>query len=205
MPIWHVKYERNTGKKSRITLTKGYDMKKNGFTLIEILIVISIIAVILGLTSANLLGARGRARDAKVKAEMKELKNALRLYYNDYQTYPATGNETIPFYGCGEVKSPITDTTGTECPNTSPCPEFAKWTAGGSCTDANATTYMKRLPRAGNGTDYSFTYTLTNVGNDFCLAATLENGADSEIAISQTRCSAFCGAACTGKYCVCAD
>lgn len=181
-------------------------MKKTGFTLIELLVVISIIAVILGLTSANMLGARGRARDAKVKAEMKELKNALRLFYNDFSQYPATGDSNNPFYGCGEVKIDPDDTTDTECPNTGTCAEFAKWPTGSNCSDANTIAYMKRLPRNAGGTNFSFTYTQTNGGDDFCLAAPVENSADSEIKVSQDRCTAFCSTTCTGNnYCMCAD
>jgi prepilin-type N-terminal cleavage/methylation domain-containing protein len=172
-------------------------MKKNGFTLIELLVVISIIAVILGLTTANFLGARGRARDAKRKSEMKEVKNALRLYYNDFQSYPASGT---PFLGCG--------IDGIQaCPNSGTCPEFASWPAGGSCADTNATTYMKRLPRNPEGTAIGFSYFAAPTNDDFCLVTTLENGADSEIAVSHTRCASSCGINCDSgtKYCMCAD
>jgi prepilin-type N-terminal cleavage/methylation domain-containing protein len=176
---------------------KGIRMKKNGFTLIELLVVISIIAVILGLTTANFLGARGRARDAKRKAEMKEVKNALRLYYNDYQSYPVAD---APFNGCG-----VNGVAA--CPNAGTCAEFAAWTAGGACTDANATIYMKRLPRNPEGTAIGFQYFAAPTNDDFCLVTTLENGADSEIAVSKTRCASSCGTNCDSgnKYCMCAD
>jgi len=64
-------------------------MKSNkGFTLIELIVVISIIGVLSTLIINNLNDARARARDAKRKQELSGLKTALRLYYNDYQTYP---------------------------------------------------------------------------------------------------------------------
>lgn len=63
--------------------------KRNfGFTLIELIVVISIIGVLSTLIINNLNDARTRARDAKRKQELSGLKTALRLYYNDYQTYP---------------------------------------------------------------------------------------------------------------------
>jgi prepilin-type N-terminal cleavage/methylation domain-containing protein len=179
-------------------------MKRKGFTLIELLVVISIIAVILGLTTANFLGARGRARDAKRKSEMKEVKNALRLYYNDYQTYPAANANPPYIDGCG------TDHL-TLCP--AGCAQ-AEFVAGGTdgCTVANdATIYMKRLPHDPSGVNYDFTYHRIASGDDFCLATTLENTADSEVTVSQTRCSAACsdgagGSYCSGsQYCTCAD
>ena len=63
--------------------------QRDGFTLIELLIVIAIIATILAAAVPNFLSARERAKDAKKKAEFNQVKNALRLYYNDYQKYPA--------------------------------------------------------------------------------------------------------------------
>ena len=51
-----------------------------GFSLLELLVVIAIIAVILAVAVANFVGARQRARDVRKKAELTQLKSALRLY-----------------------------------------------------------------------------------------------------------------------------
>src|SRR3989344_4982995 len=59
-----------------------------GFTLIELLVVIAIIATIIAFAVPNFLGARQRAGDSKKKSEAQQLKNALRLNYNDYNKYP---------------------------------------------------------------------------------------------------------------------
>ncbi|NCN82957.1 MAG: type II secretion system protein [Candidatus Pacebacteria bacterium] len=59
------------------------------FTLIELLVVISIIAVLTAILLPNLVGIRGRAADARKKADLKDFQSALRLYYNDHQAYPA--------------------------------------------------------------------------------------------------------------------
>lgn len=59
-----------------------------GFTLIELLVVISIIGILSVLVISNLNDARGRAHDTKKKSELTQLKTALRLYYNDNQSYP---------------------------------------------------------------------------------------------------------------------
>jgi len=63
-------------------------MNKKGFTLIELIVVIAIIGTLTGLIVNNLNDARARARDAKRKSELVSLKTALRLYYNDNQSYP---------------------------------------------------------------------------------------------------------------------
>ncbi|MDA1079963.1 MAG: type II secretion system protein [bacterium] len=65
------------------------------FTLIELLVVISIIAVLTAILLPNLVGIRGRAADARKKADLKDFQAALRLYYNDNQAYPtATGDDS---------------------------------------------------------------------------------------------------------------
>jgi prepilin-type N-terminal cleavage/methylation domain-containing protein len=65
--------------------------KKTGFSLVELLVVISIISVLTAILMVNLVGARERARDAQKIQNLISLKNALRLYYNDNQFYPSAG------------------------------------------------------------------------------------------------------------------
>jgi len=60
----------------------------DGFSLVELLVVISIIAVISAVTLPNFMGARERARDAQRVSDMNAIKNSLRMYYNDKQAYP---------------------------------------------------------------------------------------------------------------------
>ncbi|MEI8067762.1 MAG: type II secretion system protein [Candidatus Shapirobacteria bacterium] len=67
--------------------------KRKGFSLIELLVVISIIAVLTAVLVANFMGARERARDAQKISDLESLKGALRLYYNDHQNYPI--NDTV--------------------------------------------------------------------------------------------------------------
>lgn len=62
--------------------------KINGFSLVELLVVISIIAVLTAIVVVNFVGARERARDAQRIQDMSSLKNALRMYYNENQVYP---------------------------------------------------------------------------------------------------------------------
>ena len=60
-----------------------------GFSLIELLVVISIIGVLSAVLVANFMGMRERARDAQKIQDLGAIKSALRLYYNDNQSYPA--------------------------------------------------------------------------------------------------------------------
>lgn len=161
-------------------------MKSHGFTLVELLVVIAIIAVIVGLAMPNFLSARERARDAKKKSEMSELRGALRLYYNDYQQYPGGTNGTI-FLGCGPL--------GTlQCPGGSaaagsPTCSSQEFAAGGA--DGCATTYMRSFPKDLGSSSYSFKYYQDGTtGEDYRLKVTLENLSDAELSTSRSRCPA---------------
>lgn len=61
---------------------------RNGFSLIELLVVISIIGVLTAVLMMNLVGARERSRDAQKIQDLNNLKSALGMYYNDNQAYP---------------------------------------------------------------------------------------------------------------------
>lgn len=68
---------------------------KKGFSLVELLVVISIIATLTAIILPNLMGAREKARDSQRIQDLNSLKTALRMYYNDNQVYPtpvSTGN-----------------------------------------------------------------------------------------------------------------
>lgn len=167
-------------------------MKEKGFTLIELLIVIAIIAIIISFAVPNFLGARQRANDTRKKAEMTQLKSALRLYYNDYNKYPADnapGPQYTVIKGCGDEGVSACSSTGGE------------FSAGG-------TIYMRKLPYYTTGT---MSYYQIDSGDNFCLKANLENQSDSDIASSQAKCGAtVSGAPCYQKasgldFAVCAD
>ncbi len=82
---------------------------KRGFSLIELLVVISIIGVLTAVLMMNLVGARERSRDAQKIQDLNSLKSALRMYYNDNQSYP--GTLSVLATGTSYV-SGLGDTTG---------------------------------------------------------------------------------------------
>ena len=181
-------------------MTKKNDLRftihdLRGFTLIELLVVIGIIGMLVAIAIPNFLSARQRASDSKKKQEMGELKSALRLYYNDYQTYPAayTGGGVVnSIKGCGASGTANCDRIG--CAT-------ADFAAGGTGCDS---VYMKQFPSDLGSTTY---YYQAAAGTDFCLRTVLDNKSDPDIATSQTRCASACGANCNtaGRFCACAD
>lgn len=178
---------------------------KQGFSLIELLVVITIITALLGVAIPNFLGARQRARDAKKKAELRELKSALRLYYNDYQKYPADFSGMVG----GKFKANIIQGCGADGDQICPCSSSIDFAAGGTGCDV---VFMKKFPSdLGNNTMSYFDYLPEDATpSDFCLKVTLETVSDSDILTSQSRCSAVCSAATggtpsTSEYVTCAD
>jgi len=70
-------------------------IKKAGFTLVELLVSIAIIATLTAILLPNFMGARERAKDTQKIQDMAAIKNALRAYYNDYQTYPGDDDDVL--------------------------------------------------------------------------------------------------------------
>lgn len=63
--------------------------RANGFTMIEILIVMVIIGILSTLAVTNLMTAQARARDAKRRGDIKTLQTAFEQYYSTNAGYAA--------------------------------------------------------------------------------------------------------------------
>jgi len=67
-------------------------VKKNnsGFTLIELIIVITILGILAALISGNFITSLKKGRDAKRKTDLGQIQKAAEMYYEDKGTYPAS-------------------------------------------------------------------------------------------------------------------
>ncbi len=73
-------------------LCRNIYRKEKGFTLIELMIVIIILAVLTGIAIPSYMALRNRAREAATESEMKNIATALELYQSDIESYPAAAN-----------------------------------------------------------------------------------------------------------------
>ena len=64
--------------------------KKKGFTLVELMVVIIILAVLTAIAIPSYMALRNRARVAAAQSEMKNIATALELYMADLEAYPPT-------------------------------------------------------------------------------------------------------------------
>lgn len=134
-------------------------MRNNkGFTLIELVVVMGIIAILTGLVTFNFQQARGRARDIQRKNDLKAMQKALELYKGDQdpQAYPS-------------ASGPIIHT-------------------GLSATLGATDNYLKNLPidpreSASDGSWVDYSYSRTSA-TEYTMTACLENVSDSACGVA---------------------
>ncbi len=134
--------------------------KKNvsGFTLIELLVVISIIGILTSIVAVSLNDARFKARDAKRKADLAQMRVALALYYDNNFEYPK----------CGDLNKDSEDFGATvDCYNN-------------TLKDAlvsQAKPYMASLPDDPKNTDL-YVYKYVSDGKEFVITYETEDSRD---------------------------
>ena len=104
-------YTKSDLKKGKRSNHLDIKIMRKGFTLIEILIVVAIIAILASIVLVGLGPAQQSGRDARRLSDLHEVQNALELYYNKCGSYP--GGAT-----CGSsvaaAKYPSTNSASTE-------------------------------------------------------------------------------------------
>lgn len=70
---------------------------QRGFTLLEMMVVVAIIAILAGVLIPNFTRARAQAATTACMANEKTIATALELYYTDNQKYPASADVDSAF------------------------------------------------------------------------------------------------------------
>ena len=128
--------------------------KRGGFTLIEILVVMVIIGILSTIGMGALTSSQIKSRDAKRKADLRHISEALEAYYNDVGSYPA-GADAITFN---------TDLV-----------------AGDGFIHSAGTIYMVNLPIDPGKVNTNYIYYTDANGTFFQLYALLENTEDRDV------------------------
>ena len=68
---------------------------ERGFTLIELMIVVAIIAILAGILIPNFVNARSQAQTAACESNLRAIATALELYYADNQVYPTASGAAV--------------------------------------------------------------------------------------------------------------
>jgi len=84
---------------------------KKGFTLIELLVAVAIVALLATVAAISYRSVNERARDARRRTDLDQIRAALEMYRTNVGTYPATGISTMrtALQGGGYLNSPPVD------------------------------------------------------------------------------------------------
>jgi prepilin-type N-terminal cleavage/methylation domain-containing protein len=161
-------------------INNSHKNKINGFTLVELLVVITILGILATIGLVAFSSSQARGRDAQRKSDLKQIATALELFYSDYGKYPVSRG--------GEIKAcPYSSTDST---STGVC----VW--GGTTPfediDANKnpkTIYFRVLPKD-PAKDTSYYYVSDTTLQKFQVFAHLENTQDPQLISTTYMCGA---------------
>jgi type II secretion system protein G len=68
---------------------------ERGFTLIELMVVVAIIAILAGILIPNFVNARAQAQTSACESNLRSIATALELVYTDVQSYEPNGQATF--------------------------------------------------------------------------------------------------------------
>ena len=100
-----VTQERRAAHRSSFIVHRS---SEKGFTLIELIIVVTIIGILAGLAIVNVKFAQRKAREAALMDNLSTMRKAIDNFYADKQRYPSDLNELVPNYIRAIPKDPIT-------------------------------------------------------------------------------------------------
>src|SRR3989344_3807862 len=69
--------------------------KSGGFTLLEVLVTATIIAILTAIGIVSYASVNKRSRDVKRKSDLEQLRSALEMYRSDATAYPSAGSGSV--------------------------------------------------------------------------------------------------------------
>lgn len=130
--------------------------KERGFTLVELIVVISVISILASMLVVGMVQTGARSRDGDRQADLRLVQNALDLYKNKYGRYPA---------GCNAANSWSGQTVTALSPN--------RCSSGGDYIVGLAPEFIPTLPKdlKPNGDNSGYMYYVNADGSAFKFVA----------------------------------
>lgn len=151
-----------------------------GFTLVELLIAMAILAILSTIALSSFNSSQMRGRDVQRKSDLKQIANALEMYYSDYGLYPSfSANGLI-------IACPAPSTN-------------CNWGDQTAMSDAKGVMYMRTIPQDPKGTNYY--YRTLDSGKKFQIFAHLENTQDKNCIDGNCSVDVTGGANCGSGIC----
>jgi general secretion pathway protein G len=82
--------------------------RQSGFSLIELIVVVTIIGILAGVAIVNVRFAQRKAREGALRENLHQMRKAIDNFYADKQRYPSNLEELVPNYIRRIPPDPIT-------------------------------------------------------------------------------------------------
>lgn len=77
---------------SKLRRRMSFVSEEDGFTLIELMVVIAVLGILAGIAIPRFSGVQDKAKDANIESVAGTLRNAMEMYYAENSNYPASGD-----------------------------------------------------------------------------------------------------------------
>ncbi|MGA7614193.1 MAG: prepilin-type N-terminal cleavage/methylation domain-containing protein [Thermoanaerobaculia bacterium] len=125
-------------------LTRKRTKSQKGFTLIEMIVVVTIIGILAGIAIVNVIGAQRKAAENVLRADLALMRKAIDDFYADRQHYPSSLQELVDTHYMRKIPvDPITksadswvEVKDTETPDDSGYGSGSSWGSSSSWTSS---------------------------------------------------------------------
>lgn len=100
--------ERNGRAVQRSSFRVPRSKSQSGFSLIELIVVVTIIGILAGIAMINITTAQRKAREGALRENLHQMRKAIDNFYADKQRYPSNLEELAPNYIRRIPPDPIT-------------------------------------------------------------------------------------------------